>query len=439
YAGSGWLVAYKLHYISEDIPISGTGSMYPTFPKGTGTNPQQLAHEVVKVTSMFPYPNGLEWFGKRYFNTEIRRKDIVVFTNNKVRQITEKVTGVSTGMVKRVVGLPGDRLEIRGGLLYVNQVPLDEPYIARARSTFGGDFLRECKSVLVPPHKLLVMGDNRKGSSDSRHELGFIDLNDVDHVLPFDKQRGVLDKNWRNTAQDLLDSSKITLDRQQYLKLLNERRKKAGIPALRYEPKLEASAQSRGKIILQYDDFSFEATRSGYTMRKAIQEAGYSNIALGEAPIQGYYEAEELLENQLEFADTKKFLLNREYQDVGIAEVEGAINGCPTQIIVQHFAGYIPPNYDRKMIASWEKALTSLKEIQPGWLKVKENTKFYEKNKSDIDRLNDIIAIRIDRISAIVMEMHHNKWLTNTEEDQLKGDETLGKEQEALSMKLNNR
>ena len=60
-------------------------------------------------------------------------------------------------------------------------------------------------------------------------------------------------------------------------------------------------------------------------------------------------------ENQFEFPNTKKFLLESDYQEIGIAEVEGMINGCPAQVIVQHFAGYKPPNYSQLVISSWKQ------------------------------------------------------------------------------------
>ncbi|HZY57491.1 MAG TPA: signal peptidase I [Rubrobacteraceae bacterium] len=89
-----------------------------------------------------------------YRFAEPERGDIVVFKN---------VEGGQEELIKRVVGVPGDEVTIRNGVLFVNEERWEEPYInsqSLDSSSFG--------SMTVPEGKVFVMGDNRANSRDSR-------------------------------------------------------------------------------------------------------------------------------------------------------------------------------------------------------------------------------------------------------------------------------
>lgn len=79
--------------------------------------------------------------------------------------------------IKRVIGLPGERVEVRGGAVYIDGRALDEPYLSGANVTSGGD------PVKLGEDEFYVLGDNRNNSSDSR-SWG---------VLP---RRDVLGRSW---------------------------------------------------------------------------------------------------------------------------------------------------------------------------------------------------------------------------------------------------
>ncbi|MCB0209392.1 MAG: signal peptidase I [Anaerolineae bacterium] len=74
-------------------------------------------------------------------------------------------------LIKRVIGLPGDVIEIHDGQVFVNNQPLNEPYLSSVTSGFYGP-------VTIPPLHIFVLGDNRSFSNDSRN-FGTIPLKNV--------------------------------------------------------------------------------------------------------------------------------------------------------------------------------------------------------------------------------------------------------------------
>ena len=97
-----------------------------------------------------------------------------------------------TVFLKRVVGLPGDVVQLKSGYLYVNGEKYDEPYVkdeyrAGGRNDFG--------PVTVPEGRYFVLGDHRNNSNDSRF-VGAITRDMIlGHVrtvvFPFDRVRGI--------------------------------------------------------------------------------------------------------------------------------------------------------------------------------------------------------------------------------------------------------
>lgn len=436
---TSYLLAY-LNLGSDTVLISGTGSMYPTFPKGSGTTYSELVEEIVSTPKMMRYPRGATLWEHDFLRYTLQRGDIVAFSNSITDTITQELTGRTSSYVKRIIALAGDTVEIRDGILYLNNEPQLEPYIARARSTFGGDFIPECQIHTVPENSVLVFGDNRTASNDSRHKVGFVQIADIHNVIPWDTQPEQFNHLWRDPSNDLEESSVISLDIEEYVALLNQERTANNVQPLTLSPRLSEAARLRGQKILAFNDFSPEATISGYPMRRALQDAGYANITYGESFVQGYYEAQELLEQQIAFPDSKDFILTAEYQDIGVAVVRGEINGCPTQVIVRHFGGYIPPNYPSSTIASWRNSLQRLTEIKPSWENATDLGEFYDTNKDDIDRVIAIINLRIQNQQQILEHMENNRWLpAHLQEYAQRTDIELGEEQARLSNKVNER
>jgi hypothetical protein len=151
----------------------------------------------------------------------------------------------------------------------------------------------------------------------------------------------------------------------------------------------------------------------------------------------GYYDEQELYDVFMEQKEAKDFLLNKNYEDIGVSTFIGETNGCPVQIVVQHLAGYVPPNYTQLEKNNWRDALTNLRNVQNGWESLKKYDGFYEKNKLDVDRINEIISLRLQRIEQISNKINSNLWLSEEEKKWIEEDEVLGAQQNDLATKLN--
>lgn len=75
--------------------------------------------------------------------------------------------------IKRLVGLPGESVEIKGGSIYINDKPAQEPVFNQIYYYNRGDFGAEGQKLIVPKDSYFVLGDNSASSKDSRY-WGFV-------------------------------------------------------------------------------------------------------------------------------------------------------------------------------------------------------------------------------------------------------------------------
>jgi len=100
---------------------------------------------------------------------EINRGEIIIF---KHPQEPNKL------LIKRVIGMPGERIRLSNGLVYINDMVLDEPYLVADIETRQEQFFQEGLEYKIPSDSYVMMGDNRPKSTDSR-EWGFLSKDSI--------------------------------------------------------------------------------------------------------------------------------------------------------------------------------------------------------------------------------------------------------------------
>ena len=94
-----------------------------------------------------------------YWKSSPKRGDIVVF-----RYPIDDALGKNTHYIKRIIGLPGEKVEIREGAVYIDGKKLEESYINGTWTVENDGFTFE-----VPEGEYLMLGDNRNNSNDARY------------------------------------------------------------------------------------------------------------------------------------------------------------------------------------------------------------------------------------------------------------------------------
>ncbi|HEX6976928.1 MAG TPA: signal peptidase I [Patescibacteria group bacterium] len=120
--------------------------------------------------SMAPsYKNGQYYMVNKLGRNNISRGDVIIF-----RVPPEG----KSDYIQRVVGLPGEKVKIEKGKVYINGQVLNESYLDSGITTNSGTYLEEGKEVTIPENKYVTFGDNRDHSLDSRI-FGFLPRENV--------------------------------------------------------------------------------------------------------------------------------------------------------------------------------------------------------------------------------------------------------------------
>jgi signal peptidase I len=113
---------------------------------------------VVEGTSMDPtYPAGTHLYGTP-ISTRLDRGDVVVVDDGKEEYA-----------VKRIIGLPGETVQIWRGQVFINRQMLVEPYLPKHTYTYPAEPTRRGATFILGEREYVVLGDNRPSSADSRN------------------------------------------------------------------------------------------------------------------------------------------------------------------------------------------------------------------------------------------------------------------------------
>jgi signal peptidase I len=134
-------------FVAQPNEVKGS-SMYPNFLDGEYLLTEKISYR---------------------FKGDPQRGDVVIFK----APASESCYEDGCEYIKRVIGIPGDRVVVKNGKVYLNDELLDQSFLPDGVVTVAGGFCQEGEEVVVPDGQYLCFGDNRPNSRDGR-EFGFV-------------------------------------------------------------------------------------------------------------------------------------------------------------------------------------------------------------------------------------------------------------------------
>lgn len=157
-------------------------------------------HVIIGTSMDDSFANGEFLFADKvsYRMHNPERGDVIIFKFSE-----------SADYIKRIIGLPGDKIMLHDGFVYLNGTKMIETaYIKNGAYTFGMSFLSNDKTITVPKGEYFVLGDNREESSDSR-QWGYVSRDVIEGKAwciywPLNKVGGVTPVTYKNEIDQIV-------------------------------------------------------------------------------------------------------------------------------------------------------------------------------------------------------------------------------------------
>lgn len=102
-----------------------------------------------------------------HFKRSPKRYEVVIFI---------PTNAPDTHYIKRIIGLPGEKVQIRDSVIYINDEPIDDPYPRESYFLAGS----AANPIYLGEDEYFVLGDNRNDSIDSRYNVGKVNIKQID-------------------------------------------------------------------------------------------------------------------------------------------------------------------------------------------------------------------------------------------------------------------
>lgn len=180
-----FVLALLIRYYIGTPTIVKQSSMHPTLEQ----NQRLILNRWSRTTKKMPERGDIITFeapDKKYIaQNEFNSNDVIAkYSNEPTNWFSNFVFHVleigKESYIKRVIGLPGDHVQISDGKVYINGEEFDEPYLQDNVTTNMGKYA--FSDLVVPDNCVFVLGDNRNFSTDSR-AFGCITLEKIEGTV----------------------------------------------------------------------------------------------------------------------------------------------------------------------------------------------------------------------------------------------------------------